>query len=231
MPDGGRIDVETHSLPDGFVELEIRDTGTGMAGETLARAFEPFFTTKALGQGSGLGLSTVYGIVKQSDGTISVDSKQGMGTRFQIRLPSVRRGIATQDAAAGRARDAAPAPRETILVVEDETSVRRIVQQALERRGYAVMTARDGEEALELLEGCRRAPDLVVADLVMPRMGGRELAIKLHETRPGLKVLFMSGYAGPRVSDELVLELGSGLLQKPFSLLELTRKVDEVIGL
>jgi len=223
MPNGGRLTIETARTAEGDVLLEVADTGVGMDEASAARVFEPFFTTKELGQ--GLGLSTVYGIISRSDGTISLESEPGAGTRFSIRLPAAARLV--ESAASEGAPTELPRGAESILVVEDETSMRRLVQQALQRAGYRVATARDGKEALEILEGCEFPIDLVLTDVVMPRMSGRELAARLRVARPGLEVLFMSGYAGHPISDSLFLDPAISLLQKPFTLDQLRRTVRE----
>jgi len=225
MPGGGRLSIETSHEAGGDVLLDVADTGVGMDEATAARVFEPFFTTKELGQGMGLGLSTVYGIISQSDGTISLESKPGAGTRFRIRLPSAAR-LRESGVSEGEPTEL-PRGAESILVVEDETSMRRLVQQALQRAGYRVATARDGEEALGLLGSCEYPIDLVLTDIVMPRMNGRELAARLRLARPGLDVLFMSGYAGHPASESVFLDPAIPLLQKPFSLDQLCRTVRE----
>jgi len=225
MPNGGRLSIETARAPGGDVLLEVADTGVGMDDMTAARVFEPFFTTKEFGQGMGLGLSTVYGIISQSDGTISLESEPGVGTRFRIRLPPADRLVESVELEGARTK--LPRGAESILVVEDETSMRRLVQRALRRAGYRVATARDGEEALELLEVCELSIDLLLTDVVMPRMGGQELAARLRVARPDLEVVFMSGYAGHPGSDSMFCDPPPALLQKPFSLDQLCRTVRE----
>jgi PAS domain S-box-containing protein len=240
MPGGGRLVIETanHSCADGSgapchpscpgpsVTLTVSDTGTGMDPETLRHLFEPFFTTKARGKGTGLGLSTVYGIVQQCGGDIEVASEPGRGTTFRVYLPQT-----TSVADTGRAADAARAtPRgsETVLLVEDEDMVRSLVRTTLERLGYGVLEARHGKEALELAEQRGGAIDLLLTDVVMPGMGGPEVARRLSATCPGLRVLYLSGYAAIESKHRAGTPLAP-LLQKPFALDALARKVREVI--
>jgi hypothetical protein len=180
-------------VPGAYAVLRVTDTGTGMDRKTLAHIFEPFFTTKSVGEGTGLGLATVYGIVKQSGGFVAVQSEPGHGSSFHIYLPL----------AGDRAR-AAQTPVSTMsgggtessLVAEDEPAVRAIIARALREYGYAVIEARDGYHALELAEAAATPPDLVIADVVMPGMGGKQLAASLQARWPGLPVLFTSGYTG-----------------------------------
>ena len=245
MPDGGSLVIETANervdeagarrhlpMPPGdYVTLAVHDTGTGMDPKTLARAFEPFFTTKALGQGTGMGLSTVYGIVKQSGGYIWADSAPGTGTSFRIYLPRTASpaAVATRPVdAAAPSLSAAPASG-TIVVVEDEPLVRAVTRRTLERAGYRVHDAADGAEALRLVRALDVVPDLVITDIVMPVMGGRELAATLGRELPGLRVLFMSGYTHERQA-HLGDESGvSRFLHKPFSLDELRQRVRSLL--
>jgi two-component system cell cycle sensor histidine kinase/response regulator CckA len=240
MPSGGKLVLETanHSCTDGSgprcrpscpgpsVMLSVSDTGTGMDPETLRHIFEPFFTTKARGKGTGLGLSTVYGVVQQCGGDVEVVSEPGRGTTFRVYLP-----LAVSAAAEARPPDAArvtPQGSETVLLVEDEDMVRALVHRNLERLGYEVLVARHGEEALELAEQCSGAIDLLLTDVVMPGLGGPEVARRLSATRPGLRVLYLSGYAAIESEQPAAAPLGP-LLQKPFALDALARKVREVI--
>jgi CheY-like chemotaxis protein len=198
-----------------------------MNPETLRRVFEPFFTTKEVGKGTGLGLSTVYGIVKQSGGYISVDSEVGRGTTFKIYLPQV-------EEEAGRI-DAAPRPsallpgKETVLVVEDDNQVRSIAAMVLEMSGYDVLTAANGEGALLICERFNSKIDLLLTDMVMPRMGGQELSSRLLELRPGTRVLYMSGYSENAIIHHGVIEEGTDFIEKPFSPEALTRRIREVL--
>jgi two-component system, cell cycle sensor histidine kinase and response regulator CckA len=242
MPAGGTITLETEnaslepsagteafSVTRGpYVRLSVTDTGTGMAPEIQARVFEPFFTTKALGRGTGLGLSTVYGIVKQTGGYIWVDSQVGQGTRVRIYLPRDKAAPVRLDerpVARGKARRGS----ETLLVVEDEEGVRELMQAWLESHGYRVLVAGNGVEALETCQAYQGPIDLVVADMVMPAMGGPALARKLKPLRPGLRVMFISGYADATPGDRDVLDEPTLFLQKPFALSVLVGKVREAL--
>jgi len=193
---------------------------------TRGRIFEPFFTTKDPGKGTGLGLSTVYGIVKQSDGFIWVYSEVGQGTSFKIYLPQVA------EAASSKRRSptiASAHGTETILLVEDVGGLRLLGKRMLESAGYTVLTAANGEEALLLLERYEKPVQLMVTDVVMPGMSGRILAERFDATRPGMKVLYVSGYTGDVVVRHGVLDEGMPFLGKPFTAVELTRKVREVL--
>ena len=240
MPNGGRLTLETKNvdldadyptdrvtIPAGrYVMLAVTDTGTGMDAPTKARIFEPFFTTKPVGKGTGLGLATVYGAVKQSGGFIWLYSEVGQGTSFKIYLPRVDAGEA--QAAAEEAAvllDGA----ETVLVAEDEDAVRQIIEKALQARGYRVMVARDGSEALALAGRHPGQIDLLVTDVVMPDMNGRVLSQRLMEVRPAIKTLYLSGYTDDAILHHGVLQEGVAFLQKPFSLGALARKVRDVI--
>jgi len=244
MPRGGTLTIETANveLDEAFatehvpvarghhVLLSVRDTGIGMDGRTQARLFEPFFTTKAQGQGTGLGLSTVYGIVKQSGGYIWVFSEPGRGSTFKVYLPQVDSG--TEPVAAATALPDAPdipGGSETLLVVEDQAEVRRLTEKVLRSRGYAVLVAADGPEALRLAEQHTGSIDLLVADVVMPQMSGHEVGRLLTAARPQLKVLYLSGYADESIVHHGVLVPGLAFLQKPFTPDGLARKVRELL--
>ncbi len=240
MPTGGRLTVETANVEHDpeyardreaaavrrFAMLAVTDTGCGMDEATKARIFEPFFTTKETGKGTGLGLATVYGIVKQAGGFIWVYSEPGQGTSFKIYLPAV-------DATAERttAASTTPAPRgtETVLLVEDAAAVRAVTKQMLERQGYTVLEAPDGEVGLRLAQRHRGVIHLLLTDVVMPRIGGRELAEQLTRLRPDVKVLYASGYTDDSVVRHGILESGTAYLQKPFSPESLARKVRDVL--
>ena len=214
-------------MPAGrYARLTVSDTGSGMDAATRARIFEPFFTTKPSGQGSGLGLATVYGIVKQSGGYIWVYSEVGHGTAFKIYLPEFTGSLAELPPA-----EVLQSPRgaETILIVEDEAAVRRMAARALAAQGYAILEAENGAEALEVLARGGSPIDLVLTDVVMPLVNGRELGERLSVERPGLRVLFMSGYTDDDIVRRGLLRPGSPFLQKPFMPGDLSRKVREVL--
>jgi PAS domain S-box-containing protein len=259
MPAGGRLtitvgeaelvenDSRNHEgAPAGkYVMLSVSDTGSGMDTETQAHIFEPFFTTKAPGKGTGLGLATVYGVVKQSDGWIWVDSKPGRGTTFQIYLPSVQEFVARESSIkkipldespstkkptpAASSVDASPKGRETVLVVEDQDGIRDIVRESLRRNGYKVLIANDGDEALQMASAYPDPIHLLITDLVMPNIGGRELAQRLTPQRPTMKVLFMSGYSEQSALEIEATSQSATVLQKPFSLDALARNVRRVL--
>jgi CheY-like chemotaxis protein len=213
--------------PGHYVMLSVSDTGMGMDKETQSRIFEPFFTTKEKGKGTGLGLSTVYGIVKQTGGYVMVQSEEKRGTTFQIYLPRAE-GAAEKHIAP--VAPAASGGNETVLLVEDEESVRQLVRETLAARGYRVMEAENGESGIAAAARYDGKIDLVITDVVMPGMGGRELVKQLAETRPNTKVLYLSGYTEDAIINEGSIESGAGFLQKPFTLQNLSRKVREVLG-
>lgn len=242
MPHGGKIVIETAQveldesyagkhiavLRGEYVMLAVSDSGTGMDAETQKHMFEPFFTTKELGKGTGLGLATVYGIVKQSGGNIWVYSELGVGATFKIYLPRIEKAVET-------VKLAAPSTEllegtETILLAEDDPMVRILVRDLLLEHGYQVLAAADGDEALMLCERHGGAIDLMVTDLVMPRMSGRELAKRLDQLRPEVKVLYMSGYTDGAIVHHGVLDAGVAFLNKPFTPDVLLRKVREVLS-
>jgi len=240
MPEGGTVSVETSNVvldeflsrdfavtPGPYVMLGFSDTGHGMNAETRARAFEPFFTTKEQGKGTGLGLSTVYGIVKQSGGYIWVYSEPGLGTTFKVYLP-----MAEEKAEVGQS-DVSPAATrrgsETILLVEDEDGVRTLIKQLLQRQGYVVIETRHGGEAMVECERHRSPIHLLLTDVVLTQMNGRELAQKLLPMRPEMRVLFMSGYSEEAIAHHGVLNPGTEFLQKPFTTEALIRKVREML--
>jgi signal transduction histidine kinase/CheY-like chemotaxis protein len=204
-----------------WVELTVTDSGAGMDAATRARAFEPFFTTKPIGQGTGLGLSTVYGIVKQSGGYVWLESEPGKGTTVRIQLPEAE---ANPEEEPTRPPVSARGG-ETILVVEDEPVVRRLARTALEDSGYKVMEAGDGAEALAVLAATNGQVDLVLSDVVMPRLGGKELDEALRKLRPELPLLYMSGYPGHEVAERGLLDPAASFIQKPFAPEELVQRV------
>src|SRR5579859_3678551 len=241
MTKGGKLTIQTKNTvvdeshrrgqqfirPGKYVMLSVSDTGMGMDKETQSRIFEPFFTTKEKGKGTGLGLSTVYGIVKQSGGYVIVQSEQGRGSSFHIYLPKAL-GVAEKHAPP--VTDAALGGTETILLVEDEESVRQLVRDTLVAKGYQVLEAEGGEAGLELSAAHTGKIDLVITDVVMPGIGGRELVKQLSNTRPDTKVLYLSGYTEDAIVSDGSIESGTAFLQKPFSLQHLSRKVREVLG-
>ena len=241
MPKGGRLEISTSHAdfstvfsegeyqiaPGSYVRLAVSDTGAGMDMATQERIFEPFFTTKGLGKGTGLGLATVYGIVKQSGGHITVISAPGRGATFHIYLPRT-----TEVQPADPAKEAAaPAPggREVVLLAEDEPSLRRLVADFLRSNGYRVVEAENGAQAAEMAARHTGPLHLLVTDLVMPRMGGRDLAGQLLARHPNLRVIFLSGYDSEIGHEAAVLEPGTAFLQKPFSLTDLAQKARELL--
>jgi CheY-like chemotaxis protein len=210
------------------VELLVQDTGTGLSEEARSHLFEPFFTTKQAGRGSGLGLATVYGIVSQNGGTISVDSAPGKGTAVRILLPALAPGSAPPQTTGGA--DDAPRGSETVLLVEDSDMVRRVVSVQLEALGYTVFSFPDGEAALAWAAGYPQTIHLLVSDVVMPGMNGRSLAKRLVGARPGTRVLFLSGYTDDSRAQHEALEAGAFFLAKPFSRHGLATKVREALA-
>jgi CheY-like chemotaxis protein len=242
MPAGGRLVVATENVtldeaycrihpeavPGQYVCLSVSDDGCGMDAATLSRAFEPFFTTKPEGKGTGLGLAMLYGIVRQNGGHVSAYSEPGRGTTFRIYLPRHQGAAVSAEPAEPSAR--VRRGRETILLVEDEESLRELAQELLEELGYGVLPAAGPGEALTLCEKHAGAIDLLLTDVVMPVMGGKELADRITALRPGIKVLFSSGYTADAIAHQGVLEPGVHLLEKPFVLATLARKVAEALG-
>jgi len=244
MPQGGKLFIETSNveldstfamdqstvIPGPYVLLSVTDTGVGMNAETQAHIFEPFYTTKESHRGTGLGLSTVYGIVKQSGGHISVYSEKGRGTTFKVYLPRVQEAAPVQPAAAPEAFDASRAKgRETILLVEDEPAVRELTKMVLSERGYSVIEALNPEEAIRLSRGQEKEIDLLLTDVVMPGMSGDDLAKRLTAEHPNLRVLYMSGYAYDVFAEGGTLEEGVAFLQKPFTPKALAQRVRETL--
>jgi PAS domain S-box-containing protein len=242
MPEGGKLIIETTNLrldaeyarrypdvrPGKYVMLSVTDTGAGMDSETRAHIFEPFFTTKELGRGTGLGLATVYGVVKQSGGWIWVYSEPGQGTTFKIYLPQIDGAIESDKLQ--ETPEAAPRGTETILVVEDQDEIRQLTCDLLESKGYTVLRANNGVEALHKVE-CHPGPiHLLITDVMMPKMGGRELVSRLSAMRPEIKVIYMSGYAEYAVAEQDLVGPDRTILQKPFSLNILAGKVRDVLA-
>ena len=243
MPDGGTLTLATANAdldesyarehrgvePGRYVMITVTDTGTGMDAETQAHLFEPFFTTKPAGKGTGLGLATVYGIVKQSGGLIYVYSELGHGTSFKVYLPATTEQPST--AAAPRIEPVrAVGGQETILVVEDNPQVQEIARRVLTKLGYRVLTASNGDEALSVLDAAASPPDLVMSDVIMPGMTGPELWKMLSLRYPGLRVLFTSGYSNEAIVRHGVLEPGTMFIEKPYAPGALARKVREALG-
>jgi hypothetical protein len=241
MPSGGRFMIETlnadlddsyrsvHPIvrPGSYVVLAVSDTGTGMDADTQAHIFEPFFTTKEQGKGTGLGLATVYGVVKQSGGFIWVYSEMGRGTSFKIYLPRVDQPVENSVAAPSASEE--PRGTGTILLAEDEQDVREVAREFLESGGYTVIEARDGAEALNLVEKHQGAIDLLVTDMVMPGMTGQELALRLQEKRAGLRIMYMSGYSESAATESMHGDSSIRLLTKPFSRRALLHSVGELL--
>jgi len=238
MPRGGRLTITTGRARIGggfirthgfgragdYLKLSVSDTGVGMDEKTMARIFDPFFTTKEVGKGTGLGLASVYGIVKQHGGYITVSSTPGEGTTFDIYLPVID--------GADQRPTASPAPRggsERILVVEDDPDVRKMLTRVLGSGGYATLEAADGDDALRVVEEHGQGIDLIILDVVMPGKNGREVFEEIARIDPGAKVIFMSGYTGDIVIDKGVRHEGTDLLQKPLSVEKLLAKVREVL--
>jgi CheY-like chemotaxis protein len=246
MPGGGRLDVEVEARtvepddvrelpypmdPGEYVALTVRDTGVGMSESTLARVFEPFFSARVAGDtfgaGRGLGLSATYGIVKQMGGYVWVESTEGEGTVFSLLFPRESAPPAAGDGAAPPLPD--PGGTETILLVEDDAQVLSLLERALQRRGYTVHAARGGPEALGVFRMAEERIDVLVTDVVMPRMRGTELARRLREDRPGLPVLFITGYTDDPELRTGLLEAGQAILEKPFRPREVSRAVRELL--
>ncbi len=242
MPGGGKLTIETSNVrideeyarrrtgvkPGEYVMLAVSDTGCGMPPEVQARIFEPFFTTKEAGKGTGLGLSTVYGIVKQTGGNVWVYTEEGMGTAFKVYLPAVPEAEKAAEKSEKREKRSARGT-ETLLLAEDEEVVRNIIRTVLGSNGYEVMEARDGREALEIADRHKGPIDLLLTDVIMPEISGKDLASCLVEKYPEAKVLFMSGYTENAIVHHGVLDAGTAFLQKPFRVEALAQKVRELL--
>jgi len=240
MPDGGRLSIATRNVhvgtitadtpaltPGDYICIAVTDTGTGMTPEVLARAFDPFFTTKPIGQGTGLGLSMIYGFARQSNGHVSIDSRVGLGTTVNLYLPRFE-GTASE-AVTGSQRDEHRSAGETVLVVEDEPVVRSVVVEMLQDEGYRVLEAVDGPSGLAALRG-EPVIDLLVTDVGLPGMNGRQLADQARETRPDLKILFITGYAESVAMAEGFLLPGMEMITKPFDLDVLSRRIRTMVS-
>jgi CheY-like chemotaxis protein len=241
MPRGGKLILETSNAsldlqyaaahaevaPGSYVLIAVTDTGCGMDKETLKHIFEPFFTTKEAGKGTGLGLATVYGIVKQSRGHISVYSEPGIGTTFKVYLPSLDKSVPL---ARPNTSEVAQRGQGTILLVEDEPPLRALAAESLKKLGYTVLQAPNGQQALELADSHPGQIDLLLTDIVMPRLGGPELAQKLKEKRSNLAVIFMSGYTETAALENAQIGSDSILLNKPFSTETLANRIAEMLA-
>ncbi len=242
MPQGGTLHLETSNVdldnayaldhppvqPGRYVMLAVSDTGTGIDKSILPRIFDPFFTTKEVGKGTGLGLSIVYGIVKQSGGYVWVYSEPGQGTTFKLYFPAI---TAPLEKPLARSEAYSEPGGQTILIVEDEAMIRSNVRECLQQLGYQVVEAGNGEAALEVCEQLQGKIDLVLSDLVMPGMGGYELARQLAQRYPAMRLLFMSGYSDDSGARRDILLQGSAFLQKPFSVADLSNAVHEALAL
>jgi CheY-like chemotaxis protein len=242
MPNGGKLTIETAYvdldeqyaarhvgvLPGGYVVIAVSDTGSGMKKEEKARIFEPFFTTKKQGKGIGLGLATVYGIIKQSGGNVLVYSEPGKGTTFKVYLPRLE--VSAEALLPGALEvSSGSTGSETILIVEDEAAVRKAAVRILEAAGYKVLSSNNGGEALLTCEQYDGSIHLLLTDVIMPQMNGRQLAERLVAIRPGLQVLFMSGYTDTAIARHGVLDAGIHFINKPINANDLRRKVREVL--
>jgi CheY-like chemotaxis protein len=247
MPTGGRVLITTRNLldaevasaiqglasPGSYVMLAVKDTGSGIPEAIRNQIFEPFFTTKETGKGTGLGLATVYGVVQQTGGYVSVESTPGEGTTFRIFLPRFDDVVDISDrgTALPVSAEAAPSPRtRTILLVEDDDSVRSLASAILSNCGYQVLQGRDGAEALRVSENFSDPIDALVTDVVMPQMSGRQLAEVVQKLRPGIRVLYLSGYTDDVIIKHGVLDSGTAFLQKPFTPAALSKKVQELLA-
>jgi len=240
MPQGGKLVMQTSNAeldatnlsqhesvkPGRYVMLSVSDTGCGMDGQTQAHIFEPFFTTKESGKGTGLGLSTVYGIVKQSEGYVWVYSEPGQGATFKIYLPQV--DAVAESIIAAETADI-PKGSETVLLVEDDDSMRDLTRHCLEMGGYTVLGVQDGEAAIRMASEQKGPIHLLLTDVVMPGINGRQLAESLSVLRPNMRVLYMSGYTADLIAQRGVLEPQVALLEKPFTRDALFRKVRTVL--
>jgi hypothetical protein len=241
MPNGGRLTISTANvrfdginadapalMPGEYVCIDVTDTGTGMTTEVAARAFDPFFTTKPIGQGTGLGLSMIYGFARQSNGHATIDSKPGRGTSVRLYLPRHQKGIAAEQASTAANAERATIG-ETVLVVEDESVVRAVILEMLGEQGYRTLEAVDGPTGLQILRSNQRI-DLLVTDVGLPGMNGRQLADQAREMRPGLKVLFITGYAESVAMADGFLQPGMEMITKPFDLGNLSRRVRAMVS-
>jgi CheY-like chemotaxis protein/nitrogen-specific signal transduction histidine kinase len=242
MPDGGTLTIETANShldnvyaavhrdiePGQYVCISVTDTGTGMSAATIAKAFEPFFTTKPLGRGTGLGLSMIYGFAKQSGGHAKIYSELGKGTTVKLYLPRYRGEIEEEDVIPDLSDVHSAHTNETVLVVEDEFVVRELIVEVLKELGYSTLEADDGPSALRILDSKQRI-DLVISDIGLPGLNGRQIIDAARETRPGLKVLFMTGYAENAAIAAGFLEPGMSMITKPFAMEALATRIREIL--
>jgi two-component system cell cycle sensor histidine kinase/response regulator CckA len=240
MPRGGKLTMQTTNVeldkayaqvhvevqPGQYVMLEVTDTGSGMDADIRSHIFDPFFTTKEVGKGTGLGLSTAYGIVRQSGGYIWVYSEPGQGSVFKIYFPRVTAEM--EAATPSQGAEVTPEGHETILLVEDDDGVREIAGRILRGSGYQVLPARDGQEAIEVCQSYQGTIHLMLTDVVMPGINGRDLSIRLTGLRPEMKVVYMSGYAESNIID--LLDRDNSFIQKPFEARVLTRKIWKLLN-
>jgi len=241
MPEGGTLGIDTSNVtvdadsvaggspvaPGRYVRLRVSDTGVGMSADVVNHAFEPFYTTKGVGAGTGLGLATVYGIVTEAEGTITIKSELGVGTTFTIMLPVTDRATAPLEKPVPYERT----PKgETVLIVEDEEALRDVTTRIFTRNGYHVLTAASGADAVALVASHEGDIHLLVTDVVMPKMLGKEVAERIRQLRPDIEVLFMSGYAQPVLASQGRLEPGVALVEKPFSEAALLAKAGQVLN-
>lgn len=240
MPEGGTITIKMHNVtldeefcnannwekPGRYVCMNIADTGCGMDEKTLGKIFEPFFTTKEIGKGTGLGLATVYGIVKQHEGFINVSSEPGQGTTFAIYLPLMERAASSVSVTE---KKPAPGGTETILIAEDDDIVRRLSQTVLERSGYTVLAANDGLEAMDMFTQHQDAIALVLLDVIMPKLSGLAVFDRVRAMRPDLCVLFSSGYSIDAVHADIHFNANTQMIQKPYHPDDLLRKVRQIL--
>jgi len=240
MPGGGTLTISTaieeldenlvavhgYGKPGTYVRLSITDTGAGMDERTRERIFEPFFTTKEMGKGTGLGLATVYGLIKQHKGFIDVESQPGRGTSFHIYFPTLTRGAGKAEAPF---EEVLKGGTETLLVAEDDEIIRTLTSSILSEFGYTVIVAKDGTDAVREFQENRDRINLLLLDVIMPRKNGKDAYEEIRSIKPDIKVLFISGYSADMISKEGILEDGSGFISKPVSPAELLRKVREVL--
>ena len=242
MQDGGKLTIETKNVlineeyakkhigskPGSFVQLTVKDTGTGMDKKTLENIFDPFFTTKDIGKGTGLGLATVYGIVKQSHGNVFVDSELGKGTTLSIFLPQCNEKIEEKESL--KTFDEKIIPNETILIVEDQADVRELITQVLIQYGYNIIEATDGEDALEKCKKYKKEIHLLITDVIMPKLNGLELRDQIVAHYPEIKVIFMSGYADNVIAKMGILDIDKVFIEKPFLPSDLMSKIKEILN-